>query len=143
VHPGNNNQVGIISIALALKIKADLFRELHPGAPNETVIISNSNLSLSQNATLCISQKFAQYYFQTKHKATTKQRRIGPWKLYVEEEPPWVFDQVLDAAQEVDGLSAIDQPVVVCQRKVHHGPREDAAIHDHGALHNGMHPKNR
>jgi hypothetical protein len=33
--------------------------------------------------------------------------------------------------------------VIIRQRKVHHRPREDAAIHNHRALHNGMHPKNR
>ena len=62
--------------------------------------------------------------------------------LYVKQQPPGVLDHILDAPQEEDSLSAVDQPVVVCQREVHHWPREDVTIHNHRALHNGMHPKN-
>jgi hypothetical protein len=62
-------------------------------------------------------------------------------KLYVEEQPPRIFNHILDAAQEENSFSAIDQPMVVRQCKVHHWSRDNLAIHDHGALNDGMHPE--
>ena len=40
--------------------------------------------------------------------------------LQVEEHGPRVFDGPLDAPEEGDSLSAVDQPVVVGQGQVHH-----------------------
>ena len=101
--------------------------------------ILNSNFVFLRTQ-LFVSVKIAQYYFQTSTKQlAVKDRNM---ELYVEEQPPWVFDHILDAAQEENGLSAVDKPMVVCQCKVHHRPRKDFAIHNHRALHNGMHPKN-
>lgn len=84
--------------------------------------------------------------FPDKHNCTKQSGRAAQrWcmNLYVKQQPPGVLDNILDAPQEEDSLSAIDQPVVVCQRKVHHWPRKDVTIHNHRALHNGMHPQNR
>jgi hypothetical protein len=79
--------------------------------------------------------------FPDKHK--TVDRAVPGLNLNVKQQPPGVLDHILDAAQEEDSLSAIDQPVVVCQGKVHHRPCEDVTVHNNRALHNGMHPKNR
>lgn len=72
MHSRNINQKGIISIALALKVKANLFQELHPEALNENGTaryhILNSNLRPSQDTTLYQS-KICTVLFPDKHKA--------------------------------------------------------------------------
>jgi len=104
-------------------------------------ILGSDSAFLRKHFVFIQSKKFAWYYFQI----STKQLAGQCWSLNlnVKQQPPGVFDHILDAAQEEDGLSAIDQPVVICQGEVHHRPCEDVAVHNHRALHNGMHPKNR
>jgi len=104
-------------------------------------ILGSDSAFLWKHFVFIQSKKFAWYYFQI----STKQLAGQCWSLNlnVKQQPPGVFDHILDAAQEEDGLSAIDQPVVICQGEVHHRPCEDVAVHNHRALHNGMHPKNR
>lgn len=52
---------------------------------------------------------------------TIQKRKSGmAGSLQVEEHGPRVFDGSLDAPEEGDGLSPVDQPVVVGQGQVHH-----------------------
>jgi hypothetical protein len=72
----NINQKGIISIALALKIKANLFRELHPGAPNKTgqhVIRSSTQISSFTERDSLYQSKICIVLFSDKHKALSSQ----------------------------------------------------------------------
>ena len=47
----------------------------------------------------------------------------------IDEEPPGVLHNVLDALQEGDSLAAINQAVVICQGHVHDGPRNNLLAH--------------
>lgn len=61
--------------------------------------------------------------------------------LDVEHEYDRVFDCRLDFLEECDRFPAINQPMVVGQTDVHHGPDLHLPINCHGSLKNGMHPK--
>ena len=50
--------------------------------------------------------------------------------------------RVLDVHQEGHGLLAVDDAVVVGQREIHHRPRHDLAVADHGALLDAVHAEN-
>lgn len=54
--------------------------------------------------------------------------------LQVEQQHAGVLHRCLDLAQEGHCLSAVDQPVVVCQRHVHHGPHLDLKGRDKTAV---------
>lgn len=51
---------------------------------------------------------------------------------------PGILDVLLDLDQELDGLLAIEQTVVVRQGEVHHGSALNLAVHNHGAVLDGM-----
>ena len=40
-----------------------------------------------------------------------------------------VFDEILHLDEEGDGFAAVDDPVVVGQREVHHRPDDDPTVH--------------
>mmetsp|Transcript_7997 Transcript_7997/g.17185 ORF Transcript_7997/g.17185 Transcript_7997/m.17185 type:complete len:90 (-) Transcript_7997:1187-1456(-) len=62
--------------------------------------------------------------------------------LDVEEEPARVFDEGLNAAEEANRLSAVDEAMVVAQREVHHWADFDLVVDDHRSLLDDVHPKN-
>jgi|SRR5690242_5649941 len=51
---------------------------------------------------------------------------------------PGVLDVLLDLDEEGDGLPAVEQPVVVCEGEVHHGPDLDLAVDGNGLVLNGV-----
>ena len=63
-------------------------------------------------------------------------------RLKVEDEALGVLDGFLDAHEEGHGLFAVDQPVVVGEREIHHRPRHDLAVAHHGALLGTVHAEN-
>jgi hypothetical protein len=85
--------------------------------------------------------KFCTALFPGKHKIIDR-TGAGFVNSYVKQQPPRIFNHILDAAEEENGFSAINQPVVICQSEVHHRPCKDVAIHNHRSLYNRMHPKN-
>ena len=50
-------------------------------------------------------------------------RAFRPSRL--DEKPPGILDELLHPLEEADRLPPVDQPVVVGQRHVHHGPNDD------------------
>mmetsp|Transcript_842 Transcript_842/g.2144 ORF Transcript_842/g.2144 Transcript_842/m.2144 type:complete len:415 (-) Transcript_842:394-1638(-) len=59
--------------------------------------------------------------------------------LDIQDDARRVFDNLLDSLQECDGLSSVDEPVVVGEGHVHHGPGDDLSVDDHGPLVGGVH----
>src|SRR5262245_65515436 len=53
-----------------------------------------------------------------------------------------LFEQFLDRDQESHRLLSIDQPVIVRQREIHHGPDHDGAILDDRSVFDLVHPEN-
>ena len=49
-----------------------------------------------------------------------------------------VLDALLDADQELNGFAAVDQPVIVRERDVHHRAHDDRVVDDDRALLNGV-----
>src|SRR5262245_23217607 len=58
-----------------------------------------------------------------------------------EQNPRRIFEQPLDVAEEGDRFAAVDDPVVVSQRHVHHRTNDDLSFSDNGSFLNRMHPK--
>ena len=50
-----------------------------------------------------------------------------------------VLQPLLDRHQELHRLAAIDDPMIIRQREVHHWPDYDLAIFDHGAFNDVVH----
>lgn len=61
----------------------------------------------------------------------------------LQQHAPGVLDELLDLHQELDGLLAVEQTVVVGQSQVHHGPGLDLAVHNDGALLDGVETQDR
>src|SRR4029079_11752455 len=59
-----------------------------------------------------------------------------------EQQPGRILEGILDGDQELHGLAAVDDAVIVGQRDVHHGPHHDLAIDHHRAFLGRVHPEN-
>src|SRR5579883_2169606 len=57
----------------------------------------------------------------------------------LEEDPVRALDALLHADEELDGLATVDDPVIVGERDVHHGPHDDLVAHGDGALLDRVH----
>jgi hypothetical protein len=146
-HGKQRNQVNE-SGSLAI-VNHDMFRELHPKKyhliKRTRVFYLSSKIQrpapefsiFGEATTACVK-----IVFTIIRKSTVMAGQKYYMELYVKEQPPWIFNHVLDATQKQNSFSAIDQPMVICQCKVHHWSRKDVTIDNHRALDNGMHSKN-
>ena len=55
-------------------------------------------------------------------------------ELQIHQQPPWVFDQLFDPHKEGYSTFAVDDPVVVAERDVHHRPDHNLSIQGHGTV---------
>src|SRR5215470_15279510 len=65
--------------------------------------------------------------------SNTSDDEIGPGSD-LEQQPLGVLDALLDPQQELHGLAAVDEPVVVAQSQVHHRTDDDLTVPGHRAL---------
>ena len=72
---------------------------------------------------------------------------LGTWyfvprTLHSKHQPRWVLEQLLHANEEANGLTAIDDPMIVRQGQIHHWSDDYLPIFGNGALHNVVHAQN-
>lgn len=62
-----------------------------------------------------------------------------PQFSYVEQQSTGIFHHIFDSSEEEDGLSPIDQPMVIRQCDVHHWSRNYVSSHHHRTAHYWVH----
>lgn len=60
---------------------------------------------------------------------------------YIQKQPPWIFNHILNTSEEIHCLSSINQPMIICQGYVHHRPCNDVTSNNHRAVNYRVHAK--